>query len=268
MPYFKINFSSQNIRKVALPESIHSFEKFTNFLKETYPMYLPESFEIQYEDEDGDVITVSCELEWTEMFHEKDYAEIYIKEGAMVDMGDIRTVDIEVTSPFDVQGTIPGDGVPVCPFSGGRGPWCTRSRQSGCRSGNWMWMLFIIPVLCLGGPCLIKSIFLGIAIATILYRFPKIRSNLEVKISDLKVWFNGYTESLRLMEEERTLERERVRVAEEEEKARVVTKKEFEVEEHQVRLAGMGIYVSVRELTQLLEKHNNDITEAIHDLTQ
>eukprot|EP01129_Flabellula_baltica_P004541 TRINITY_DN1587_c0_g1_i1.p1 TRINITY_DN1587_c0_g1~~TRINITY_DN1587_c0_g1_i1.p1 ORF type:complete len:360 (+),score=105.33 TRINITY_DN1587_c0_g1_i1:110-1189(+) len=82
MSTFKIRFSADNIRKISIQESFSDFTVFNEFLLENYSRVLGDSFVVKYRDEDGDLISVTCQIEWETMFHsvESQVIELIIGE--------------------------------------------------------------------------------------------------------------------------------------------------------------------------------------------
>jgi len=77
---FKVVFSEDNVRRFRIPRP--SFEDFVAQMQKLYsPNYHPE-LRIQYVDTEGDVIDVTSELEWNEMFKEigTQTVKLYIRD--------------------------------------------------------------------------------------------------------------------------------------------------------------------------------------------
>jgi hypothetical protein len=88
MTTLKIHFAKDNIRRIKLTNEISSFDDFSQFLTESYKEHLNGEVLIQYFDQDGDLISVSSQLEWEEMIHtEGDYIKLYIKSIQPADEG-------------------------------------------------------------------------------------------------------------------------------------------------------------------------------------
>jgi hypothetical protein len=76
----KIHFSNENIRVLTLTQELSSFDEFSQFLIQNYKKYLNGEILIQYHDQDGDLISVSSQLEWEEMIqYAGDRISIFVK---------------------------------------------------------------------------------------------------------------------------------------------------------------------------------------------
>jgi len=62
-------FSEDNIRRLKL-ENISMYAQFVLILKEKYSSFLQSDFTIKYTDKEGDLISISSQLEWEEMLRE------------------------------------------------------------------------------------------------------------------------------------------------------------------------------------------------------
>eukprot|EP01129_Flabellula_baltica_P000401 TRINITY_DN1041_c0_g1_i4.p1 TRINITY_DN1041_c0_g1~~TRINITY_DN1041_c0_g1_i4.p1 ORF type:complete len:407 (-),score=123.43 TRINITY_DN1041_c0_g1_i4:75-1295(-) len=68
MSIFKIMFSQDNIRKMKVNPFMKDFSSFVLFLREHYDQFLTQDFLVKYQDEEGDFISVSNQIEWETMF--------------------------------------------------------------------------------------------------------------------------------------------------------------------------------------------------------
>eukprot|EP01129_Flabellula_baltica_P000400 TRINITY_DN1041_c0_g1_i3.p1 TRINITY_DN1041_c0_g1~~TRINITY_DN1041_c0_g1_i3.p1 ORF type:complete len:384 (-),score=119.25 TRINITY_DN1041_c0_g1_i3:75-1226(-) len=68
MSIFKIIFSQDNIRKMKVNPFMKDFSSFVLFLREHYDQFLTQDFLVKYQDEEGDFISVSNQIEWETMF--------------------------------------------------------------------------------------------------------------------------------------------------------------------------------------------------------
>jgi len=68
MVVVKIEYNS-DLRRVSLAESEQSFTQLASLVEKLFAQDLPERWVLKYKDEDGDMVTITCDLEFTEALH-------------------------------------------------------------------------------------------------------------------------------------------------------------------------------------------------------